>query len=80
MSQAVSVLAAQGHSAVICNLAAVTFRDGVRGTIVVQPGSDMRHQLADHASKEVVLVLADPTKFMQGLEDIKPDADQPKLI
>jgi hypothetical protein len=80
MSQAVQVMSAVGHKAIICNLAAVTFKEGVRGTIVVAPGSDMRYELADHATKDVVLVLSDPGTFMQGLEDIKPDADQPKLI
>lgn len=80
MRQAVSVLSAQGHPAVICNLFEVKFKEGVRGVITVAPGSDMRHQLADHATKDVVLVLADPSLFMQGLESLKPDADQPRLI
>lgn len=80
MESAVSVLAAQGHKAVICNLFSVTFKDGVRGTITIAPGSDMRHELADYATKDCVLVLADPAIFMKGLGDLKPDADQPKLI
>jgi len=80
MGQAVQVLSAVGHKAVICNLFSVTFKDGVRATVTVGPGSDMRHELADYATRDVVLVLADPSAFMQGLEDIKPDADQPKLI
>ncbi len=80
MEKAVQVMSAVGHKAVICNLFSVTFKDGVRATITVAPGSDMRHDLADHATRDVVLVLADPGTFMQGLEDIKPDADQPKLI
>lgn len=80
MESAVSVLAAQGHKAVICNLFSVTFKDGVRGTITIAPGSDMRHELADYATKDCVLVLADPQIFMKGLGDLKPDADQQKLI
>lgn len=80
MELAVSVLSARGHKAVICNLAAVTFRDAVRGTIIVAPGADMRHDMADHATKDVVLVLADPSVFFEGLGNLKPDADQPKLI
>ncbi len=80
MQQAVQVLSAQGHKAVICNLFSVTFKDGVRATITVAPGSDLRHDLADYATKDCVLVLADPGVFMDGLADLKPDADQPKLI
>ena len=80
MQRAVQVLAAQGHKAVICNLFSVTFKDGVRAIVTIPPGSDMRHEMADHATKDVVLVLADANKFMQGLGDLKPDADQPKLI
>lgn len=80
MQKAVQVLAAQGHKAVICNLFSVTFKDGVRATITVAPGSDLRHDLADYATKDCVLVLADPSVFMDGLADLKPDADQPKLI
>ena len=80
MQNAVQVLSAVGHKAVICNLYSVTFKDGVRAIITVAPGSDMRHALADYATKDCVLVLADPSVFMQGLEDIKADADQPKLI
>ncbi len=80
MTSAVSVLAAKGHKGVVCNLFSVTFKDGVRGTITVGPGSDMRHELADYATRDCVLVLADPSAFLAGLEDVKPDADQPKLI
>lgn len=80
MTSAVAILSARGHKAVICNLAAVTFRDAVRGTIIIAPGADMRHDMADHATKDVVLVLADPSVFLRGLENVKPDADQPKLI
>ena len=80
MQNAVQVLSAVGHKAVICNLFSVTFKDGVRAVVTVAPGSDMRHELADFATRDVVLVLSDPDVFMQGLQDIKPDADQPKLI
>ncbi len=80
MKQAVQVLSAVGHKAVICNLFSVTFKDGVRAIVTVAPGSDMRHDLADYATRDVVLVLSDPGVFMAGLQDIKPDADQPKLI
>lgn len=80
MQKAVQILAAKGHKAVICNLFSVTFKDGVRGVITVAPGSDMRHELADYAQKDCVLVLADPSPFMKGLEKVRPDADQPKLI
>lgn len=80
MGQAVRVMSAVGHKAVICNLFSVTFKDGVRAVVTVGPGSDMRHELADYATRDVVMVLADPSAFLQGLEDIKPDADQPKLI
>ena len=80
MLKAVQIMSAVGHKAVICNLFSVTFKDAVRAVITVGPGSDMRHELADYATKDCVLVLADPSVFMQGLQDIKPDADQPKLL
>jgi len=80
MQQAVQVMSAVGHKAVICNLFSVTFKDGVRAVVTVAPNSDMKHDLADYATRDVVLVLSDPGVFMQGLQDIKPDADQPKLI
>lgn len=80
MQNAVQVMSAIGHKAVICNLFSVTFKDGVRAVVTVAPGSQMRHELADYATRDVVLVLSDPGVFMQGLQDIKPDADQPKLI
>lgn len=80
MQNAVQVMSAVGHKAVICNLFSVTFKDGVRAVVTVAPGSHLRHDLADYATKDVVLVLSDPGVFMQGLQDIKPDADQPKLI
>lgn len=81
MQTAVQVMSAIGHKAVICNLFSVTFKDGVRAVVTVAPDSSkMRHELADYATRDVVLVLSDPGVFMQGLADIKPDADQPKLI
>ncbi len=82
MEKAVQVLAAVGHKALICNLASVTFKEGVRAIITIPPNSDKKtaHALADYATRDVVLVLADPGIFMQGLQDVKPDADQRKLI
>lgn len=80
MELAVQVMAASGHKAVICNLFSVTFKDGVKATITVAPSNEKRHDLADYATRDAVLVLADPGVFMQGLADIKADADQPRLI
>jgi hypothetical protein len=80
MALAVQVMAASGHKAVICNLFSVTFKDGVKATITVAPSNEKRHDLADYATKDAVLVLADPSVFMQGLADVKADADQPRLI
>lgn len=80
MQHAVQVMSALGHKAVICNLFSVTFKDGVKAVITVAPSNEKRHDLADYATKDAVLVLADPSVFMQGLADIKADADQPRLI
>ncbi len=80
MQHAVQVMSALGHKAVICNLFSVTFKDGVKAVITVAPSNEKRHDLADYATKDAVLVLADPSVFMQGLADVKADADQPRLI
>ncbi len=80
VKEAALTMAAQGHKGVICNLFSVTFKDGVRAIITMPPGSDMRHELADRATQDVVLVFADPDQFMEGLGDMEPDKDQPELL
>ena len=80
VKEAALTMAAQGHKGVICNLFSVTFKDGVRAIITMPPGSDMRHELADRATQDVVLVFADPDQFMEGLGDLEPDKDQPDLL
>lgn len=78
--EAVQVIAAQGVKGVVGTLFQVTVKEGVRATLVVPPGTDRLHDLADHATKDVVIVLSDPEKFMKGLDEIKPDKDQKDLL
>lgn len=80
VKEAALAIAARGNKAVICNLFSVTFKDGVRATITMPPGSDMRHELADRATQDVCLVFADPQDFMSGLDEIAADKDQPPLL
>lgn len=77
---AVKILSAQGHKAVVANLVSVTFKDGVRGIVSIGPGSNSRFELADHATKDVVLVLTDSDSFMKDMSKLKADADQPDLL
>lgn len=79
VTDAALTIAARGSKAVVCNLFSVTFKDGVRAVITMPPGSDMRHELADRATEDVVMVFADPGDFMQGLDGIEADKDQPDL-
>ena len=66
IAQAVTLIAADSRPNVVMQLQQVTFKDGVKATLVMAGGADARHQLADAVGGAVVLVLVDEAPYMQG--------------
>jgi uridine phosphorylase len=53
---------------------------GVQGTLSLEASSEYRHALSDHAGRGVVVVLASPDAYVQGMEAIRGDPDQARLL
>lgn len=58
----------------------VTFKDGVKAVLTLMKGQDGCHQLADAAGGQVMIVLANPAQFTEGMELVKADADQADMF
>lgn len=61
-------------------LGKVSFSDDISVTVKVPKKSEHRHALADAAGTSVMVVIADPEKWLQDLDRVKTNADQGDLF
>lgn len=61
-------------------LGKVSFSDDISVTVKVAKKSEHRHALADAAGTSVMVVIADPEKWLQDLDRVKANADQGDLF
>lgn len=52
---------------------------GVQGTLTIAD-PEHRHALADHAGTQVLVVLATAERYLERMEEIRGEADQPELF
>jgi hypothetical protein len=58
----------------------VTFKDGVKAVLKLAKGSDSTHMLADAQGGQVLIVIASPGEYIEGIENVKAKADQSELF
>lgn len=75
---AVYVIASGHRSYLKAGVESVTFKDGVKAVLTLLKTADA-HDLADAEGSQVLIVITDAEKFLQGGEKIKAQADQHSL-
>lgn len=75
---AVYVIAASRRSYLKAGVESVTFKDGVKAVLTLLKTADA-HDLADAEGSQVLIVITDAEKFLQGGDKIEAQPDQPSL-
>lgn len=79
-AKAVRIIAADGRPAMRAKVESVTFKDGIKAILKMRQNDPPRHDLADAAGSDVMVVLADADQYSGGCENVQPDPDQQNLI
>lgn len=77
--RAVNQVAKCGFPFAVGTLESLAIKDGVKAAVKFGRAAESIHTLMDHVGTGVLIVFADPTKFVEGMERIKADVDQPEL-
>jgi hypothetical protein len=64
---------------VVATLQQITIKDGVKATVVFDRAEETLDVLSHQVGRQLVLVLADPQAFAEGVHDFEADADQNPL-
>jgi hypothetical protein len=58
----------------------VSFGDGISARIKIARDAVARHELADASGGKIVVLLADPERFFEGIERVRARASQGELF
>jgi len=58
----------------------VVFSGGIKCTLIIDALAKYRHELADAEGTNVLVVVADPAEYLQSMDQVKADADQPDMF
>lgn len=72
-------LMAAGFPHVVATLDSVTIKDGIKATVVFDRSEQELDALSHQVKRQLVLVLADPQAYGEGVNDFEADADQNRL-
>jgi len=75
----VRMLASANFTAFAAELESMNVKDGIKLACVVGKGVANRDELMDHVGGTIIIVLADSSQFLEGVNKIKATADQPEL-
>ncbi len=79
VAQAIMILAAGQFATIKATVDKVVFTDDVTAALTLQKDSPYRHDLADAAGSDVIIVLEDVKNYTASARNVKPDPDQPEL-
>ena len=74
--QAVGLIVSTERTVLAATVDSVTFKDGIKATLKIAKTARGRHDLADQEGADVVLVIADPGEYFQGMVEIRGEDDQ----
>jgi hypothetical protein len=73
------LIASTGRSVVVGDLESVAIKDGIKATFKVSPGNECRHSLFDSVWKACLLVVADASQHIGGMDEVQADPNQSPL-
>lgn len=81
VKQAVMIIAASGMTQVVADLEGVAIKDDIKATFKVSRtnSAEALQALYDAHNKACLLIVSTPEQFTGGMEEVRPDPDQPSL-
>lgn len=80
VNQVIRTIAAREHTVLAARVESVMFKDGVKAVVSPMSGTSAVHDLADHVGADVILVITDAAEYLQGMSEIRGEADQRGLL
>lgn len=80
IAEALGILFRADYPACLAELESITFRDGITAKLTIAKAAEHRHELADRVGQTVVVIMADSTQYLAGLDDIRAKAQQGELF
>lgn len=71
----VRTVSAAGAQTVLASVESVTYKKRVKAVLTIARGAAAA-QLAERASSDILLVLADPKDHLEGVDQVRPDKGQ----
>jgi hypothetical protein len=79
VTQAVELIAGQGHHVMRATLASIQVKDGLKATLEMSKHDQLRHQFMDAQGATVLVVVADINEFVGERAPVKITPDQTRL-
>lgn len=68
------------YPACVATLAGVKFGDSITAVLTINKDAKHRHELSDAIKRGMVLVIADPERYLERMEEIRGSAAQGELV
>lgn len=76
----INILVGRTFPSCAATLSTVSFGDGIKATLKIASSADFRHELADAAGSQVVVIISDPDAYLQRMDELKAKAPQGDLF
>lgn len=79
VGKAVYMIAAAERKTAYGKLESVAIKDKMKAVLVINPHSPCKHDLMDAVEQDCLLILGGAEEYLQGLDQVEGDPDQPPL-
>lgn len=81
VERAVSIIAEDGKISVVADLESCAIKDEIKAVFKVSRGNPIEdlHELFGSVNRPCLLVVADSSRLLGGMHDVRPDPNQPQL-
>jgi hypothetical protein len=79
MRKAIAAIVSDQRPVLPATVESVTFKDGIKATLKISKHAVGRHDLADCEGSDVIIVIVDPSQYMQGVHDVRGAPDQGEI-
>lgn len=79
ITQAIRLIAQDGRPTIVALVEQITIKDGIKAVLTLEKSNPLRHELADSAGREVLVVVAPLPAQYAGGERPKADPAEPGL-
>ena len=77
--RAVREIAVAGFRHIIAHIDSIAIKDKAKVVLVMARGNSELHEVADRIGTKALIVFADPSEYLGGMEALQAQVDQPEL-